>query len=266
MLSAAALIPRGQTRPYAWVAERAGRPKAVRAVGSALGRNPVPLLIPCHRVTRSDGSLGDYVFGADAQSGCCAPRRWTSTGPPTWRGAGCGWSARTRPGSCATRRAGTRAGSPRSPARLPRPGRGAPAYYRPCALPPRLTAPGAAGVAIGAGRNGAVHLRGRFWWPSRIEDRRRGRSPCASSSPAPPATSGPARCVRSPGTRPSPPSPGWRAANRGPARCGRPTRPARGRSSGRRPTSPTATWCRCRAARTSWCIWRGCSSRRTGPR
>ncbi|MEU5993708.1 methylated-DNA--[protein]-cysteine S-methyltransferase [Spirillospora sp. NPDC047418] len=67
VLAAAAEIPRGQTRPYAWVARRAGRPKAVRAVGSALGRNPVPLLIPCHRVTRSDGSLGEYVFGADAK-------------------------------------------------------------------------------------------------------------------------------------------------------------------------------------------------------
>ncbi|MFI0369657.1 methylated-DNA--[protein]-cysteine S-methyltransferase [Actinomadura sp. 1N219] len=67
VLRAAAKIPRGQTRPYAWVARAAGRPKAVRAVGSALGRNPVPLLIPCHRVTRSDGTLGDYVFGADAK-------------------------------------------------------------------------------------------------------------------------------------------------------------------------------------------------------
>ncbi|HEU5027725.1 MAG TPA: methylated-DNA--[protein]-cysteine S-methyltransferase [Spirillospora sp.] len=67
VLRAAATIPRGQTRPYAWVARRAGRPKAVRAVGSALGRNPVPLLIPCHRVTRSDGSLGEYVFGAAAK-------------------------------------------------------------------------------------------------------------------------------------------------------------------------------------------------------
>ncbi|MFI0487423.1 methylated-DNA--[protein]-cysteine S-methyltransferase [Actinomadura sp. 9N215] len=64
VLRAAARIPHGQTRPYAWVARAAGRPKAVRAVGSALGRNPVPLLIPCHRVTRSDGTLGDYVFGA----------------------------------------------------------------------------------------------------------------------------------------------------------------------------------------------------------
>ncbi|SNS96105.1 O-6-methylguanine DNA methyltransferase [Actinomadura meyerae] len=67
VLRAAAEIPRGQTRPYAWVARRAGRPRAVRAVGSALGRNPVPLLIPCHRVTRSDGSLGEYVFGAGAK-------------------------------------------------------------------------------------------------------------------------------------------------------------------------------------------------------
>ncbi|MEU8306318.1 methylated-DNA--[protein]-cysteine S-methyltransferase [Actinomadura sp. NPDC048955] len=67
VLRAAAQIPRGQTRPYAWVARHAGRPKAVRAVGSALGRNPVPLLIPCHRVTRSDGTLGDYVFGSDAK-------------------------------------------------------------------------------------------------------------------------------------------------------------------------------------------------------
>ncbi|MDL4776899.1 methylated-DNA--[protein]-cysteine S-methyltransferase [Actinomadura xylanilytica] len=67
VLRATATIPRGQTRPYAWVARQAGRPKAVRAAGSALGRNPVPLLIPCHRVTRSDGSPGQYVFGASAK-------------------------------------------------------------------------------------------------------------------------------------------------------------------------------------------------------
>ncbi|GAA0586611.1 hypothetical protein GCM10009546_56190 [Actinomadura livida] len=67
VLRAAARIPRGQVRPYAWVARMAGRPRAVRAVGSALGRNPVPLLIPCHRVTRSDGTLGEYVFGAEAK-------------------------------------------------------------------------------------------------------------------------------------------------------------------------------------------------------
>ena len=56
-------IPRGQVRPYGWIAREIGRPKAVRAVGSALGHNPVPLLIPCHRVVRSDGRLGEYSMG-----------------------------------------------------------------------------------------------------------------------------------------------------------------------------------------------------------
>jgi methylated-DNA-[protein]-cysteine S-methyltransferase len=63
VLSATARIPVGETRPYGWVAAEIGRPRAVRAVGSALGRNPVPVLIPCHRVTRSGGDLGQYVFG-----------------------------------------------------------------------------------------------------------------------------------------------------------------------------------------------------------
>jgi O-6-methylguanine DNA methyltransferase len=57
-------IPRGQLRPYSWVARQVGRPAAVRAVGSALGRNPVPVLIPCHRVVRSDGAVGGYVLGS----------------------------------------------------------------------------------------------------------------------------------------------------------------------------------------------------------
>jgi methylated-DNA-[protein]-cysteine S-methyltransferase len=56
-------IPSGEVRPYGWVARQIGRPKAVRAVGSALGRNPVPVLIPCHRVVRSDGQLGNYGLG-----------------------------------------------------------------------------------------------------------------------------------------------------------------------------------------------------------
>ncbi len=68
VLQAAATIPRGQVRPYRWVAEQAGRPGAVRAVGSALGRNPVPVLIGCHRVIRTDGAVGDYVFGASAKA------------------------------------------------------------------------------------------------------------------------------------------------------------------------------------------------------
>ncbi|MEV1003647.1 methylated-DNA--[protein]-cysteine S-methyltransferase [Nonomuraea sp. NPDC050202] len=67
VLEAAREIPRGEVRPYSWIAARVGSPKAVRAVGTALGRNPVPLLIPCHRVTRSDGMVGDYVFGSPAK-------------------------------------------------------------------------------------------------------------------------------------------------------------------------------------------------------
>ena len=67
VLLAAATIPRGEARPYDWVAQQIGRPKAVRAVGSALGRNPVPLLIPCHRVVRADWTTGDYIFGREAK-------------------------------------------------------------------------------------------------------------------------------------------------------------------------------------------------------
>lgn len=57
-------IPRGEVRPYNWIAREIGRPKAVRAVGTALGSNPIPVLIPCHRVVRSDGQIGEYIFGS----------------------------------------------------------------------------------------------------------------------------------------------------------------------------------------------------------
>jgi O-6-methylguanine DNA methyltransferase len=67
VLQKALEIPRGEMRSYAWVAREIGHPKAVRAAGSALGHNPVPLLIPCHRVGRSDGRLGDYVFGSETK-------------------------------------------------------------------------------------------------------------------------------------------------------------------------------------------------------
>lgn len=56
-------IPRGQVRPYGWIAREIGRPRAVRAVGSALKHNPIPLFIPCHRVVLSDGQLGQYAMG-----------------------------------------------------------------------------------------------------------------------------------------------------------------------------------------------------------
>ena len=59
-------IPRGEVRPYGWVAAEIGRPKAVRAVGTALAHNPVPLVVPCHRVVRSDGSIGQYSLGGPA--------------------------------------------------------------------------------------------------------------------------------------------------------------------------------------------------------
>jgi O-6-methylguanine DNA methyltransferase len=64
VLAATRSIPAGEIRPYGWIAREAGRPRAVRAVGSVLARNPVPLLVPCHRVVRADGGLGDYMFGS----------------------------------------------------------------------------------------------------------------------------------------------------------------------------------------------------------
>jgi O-6-methylguanine DNA methyltransferase len=59
-------IPRGEVRPYGWIAAEIGRPRAVRAVGTALGHNPVPLIVPCHRVVRTDGTIGQYSLGGPA--------------------------------------------------------------------------------------------------------------------------------------------------------------------------------------------------------
>ena len=63
VLKVTATIPKGQLRPYHWVARHAGSPGAVRAAGTALGHNPVPLVVPCHRVVRSDWTLGEYSAG-----------------------------------------------------------------------------------------------------------------------------------------------------------------------------------------------------------
>jgi methylated-DNA-[protein]-cysteine S-methyltransferase len=60
-------IAYGHTESYAQVAAAAGRPRAVRAVGSACATNPLPLVVPCHRVVRSDGSFGGYRGGPDAK-------------------------------------------------------------------------------------------------------------------------------------------------------------------------------------------------------
>jgi methylated-DNA-[protein]-cysteine S-methyltransferase len=60
-------IAYGRTESYAQVAAAAGSPKAVRAVGTACATNPLPVVVPCHRVVRSDGSFGGYVGGEDAK-------------------------------------------------------------------------------------------------------------------------------------------------------------------------------------------------------
>jgi methylated-DNA-[protein]-cysteine S-methyltransferase len=59
------LIPYGETRSYSWLAEQLGKAGAVRAVGQALGRNPLPIIIPCHRVVAKDGRLGGYTGGVE---------------------------------------------------------------------------------------------------------------------------------------------------------------------------------------------------------
>jgi methylated-DNA-[protein]-cysteine S-methyltransferase len=60
-------IAYGHTASYAAVAQLAGNPKAVRAVGSACATNPLPVVVPCHRVVRSDGAMGGYLGGTDAK-------------------------------------------------------------------------------------------------------------------------------------------------------------------------------------------------------
>ena len=59
------LIPYGQVRSYSWIAKCVGRPKAYRAVGQAVKANPIPLLVPCHRVVRADGTIGGFTPGLE---------------------------------------------------------------------------------------------------------------------------------------------------------------------------------------------------------
>jgi methylated-DNA-[protein]-cysteine S-methyltransferase len=68
-------IPPGQTRSYAEVARALGRPRAVRAVGTACATNPLPLVIPCHRVVRSDGAVGGYLGGPEVKRRLLASER-----------------------------------------------------------------------------------------------------------------------------------------------------------------------------------------------
>jgi O-6-methylguanine DNA methyltransferase len=67
VLQKAAEVNPGSARSYGWVARELGAPDATRAVGNALGRNPVPLIIPCHRIIRTDCTTGGYVFGAESK-------------------------------------------------------------------------------------------------------------------------------------------------------------------------------------------------------
>ena len=64
VLFAAMRIPWGETRPYRWLAREARRPLAVRAAASAIAKNPLWLIVPCHRIVRADGSIGQYGEGA----------------------------------------------------------------------------------------------------------------------------------------------------------------------------------------------------------
>lgn len=67
-LKAAASIPRGEVRSYAWIARTIGHPRAARAVGQVMARNPLPLFFPCHRVVDSAGELHNYVYGIEMKA------------------------------------------------------------------------------------------------------------------------------------------------------------------------------------------------------
>ena len=58
-------VPRGKTWSYSQLAARVGKPRAVRAAASACARNPIGLIVPCHRIVRRDGTMGDYYWGAE---------------------------------------------------------------------------------------------------------------------------------------------------------------------------------------------------------
>lgn len=78
-------IPAGETRTYSELAEAAGRPRAVRAAASACARNLIVAVIPCHRVVRSDGTLGGYGYGLDVKKALLRHEKAPLT-PPTARG------------------------------------------------------------------------------------------------------------------------------------------------------------------------------------
>lgn len=79
VLAATAAIPLGETRTYGQVASLAGNPKAARATGRALGANPIPVVLPCHRVVAADGSLHGYAGGLDRKRLLLDHERETAT-------------------------------------------------------------------------------------------------------------------------------------------------------------------------------------------
>ena len=92
VLRATARIGFGETSTYAGVASRAGSPRAMRAAGNALGANPMPVIVPCHRVLRTGGALAATPAASSARSTCCAwrecsdsPKRRGRESKPRWR-------------------------------------------------------------------------------------------------------------------------------------------------------------------------------------
>ena len=79
VLAEAARVPFGDVTSYAELARRIGHPRAARAVGNALGANPVPIFLPCHRIVRGDGTWGHYVFGGALKTRLLALERGTPT-------------------------------------------------------------------------------------------------------------------------------------------------------------------------------------------
>jgi methylated-DNA-[protein]-cysteine S-methyltransferase len=128
VLEVVAGIPRGEVRPYAWVAREAGSPKASRAVGTVMANNPVPLLVPCHRVVRNDGTTGRYAFGAKEKVGLLE-----AEGVPVGELAGSRTSPRRLRASSATPHAATPGGFvPRTAGRSGPSRTQRPQGYRPC--------------------------------------------------------------------------------------------------------------------------------------
>lgn len=77
VLAAADRVPFGEVASYAELARRIGHPRAARAVGNALGANPVPIFLPCHRIVRGDGTWGHYAFGGALKTRLLALERAT---------------------------------------------------------------------------------------------------------------------------------------------------------------------------------------------